>query len=160
MNGYIALKAVTFGGVAYPEGATIPADVVLPSRVPALLRTKVIAKLSDINESNHVGGAEMPHIEPKEVEGVNLPIKTEDGVLELLASREDIVKAVETMQMNAEEAEKSIKEIESEDALIIIDACDSRKTVKKAVKERAEALRAEAEQGNNTEGDAATGGDE
>lgn len=160
MNGYIALKAVTFGGVAYTEGSTIPADVVLPSRVPALLRTKMIAKLSDIAENNRTEGAETPPEEPKEAEGVNLPIKTEDGVLELLASREDIVKAVETMQMNAEEAEKTIKEIESEDALIIIDACDSRKTVKKAVKERAEALRAEAEQGNDTEGDATTGGDE
>lgn len=160
MNGYIALKAVTFGGVAYTEGSIIPADVVLPSRVPALLRNKKIAKLSDAAENNRAEGAKMPLKEPKEVEGVNLPIKTEDGVLGLLVSCEDIVKAVETMQMNAEDAEKAIKEIDSEDALIIIDACDSRKTVKKAVRERAETIRAESEQGNDTEGDAATGGDE
>ncbi len=155
MNSYIALKATTLNGVDYAAGATIPADAVLPSRVPALIRTKTIAKAGDVSEGT-VKGTETPQIHAKEVEGVNLPIKTEEGVLTLCASREDIVKAVETMQMKAEDAIEAIKAIESEDALIIIDACDSRATVKKAVKARAEALQAAAENeddGSNTGGD-------
>lgn len=162
MNSYIALKATTLNGVDYAAGATIPADAVLPSRVPALIRTKTIAKAGDVSE-DAVKGAETPQIHANEVEGVDLPIKTENGVLTLCASREDIVKAVETMQMKAEDAIEAIKAIESEDALIIIDACDSRATVKKAVKARAEALQAAAEEneddGSNT-GDDEEGGNQ
>lgn len=157
MNGYIALKAITLNGVGYAAGERIPADAVLPSRVPALLRNGTIAKAD--GETLYMS-AELAQTAPEVDEGIEIPIQTENGVLGLFANYEDIVKALETMQMNAEEAEKTIKEIESEDALIILDACDSRKTVKKAAKERAEALRAEAEQGNDTEGDIATGGDE
>lgn len=159
MNSYIALKKITLNGVEYAEGATIPADAVLPSRVPALVRTKKIAKAGE----DATIGAETPQIHANEVEGVDLPIKTENGVLTLCASREDIVKAVETMQMKAEDAIEAIKVIESEDALIIIDACDSRATVKKAVKARAEALQAAAEEneddGSNT-GDDEEGGNQ
>lgn len=160
MNGYIALKAVTFGGVAYPEGATIPADVVLPARVPALLRTKMIAKLSD-NGEHHAVSTETPQNATKDVGGVSLPIKTKDGVLELVANREDIVKAIETLQMNADAAAQAVAEISSEDALIIIDACDSRKTVKTAVKNRVDALNANtsADQ-DNAVGEPPSGGDE
>ena len=165
MNSYIALKATTLNGVDYAAGATIPADAVLPSRVPALIRTKTIAKAGDVSE-DAVKGAETPQIHANEVEGVDLPIKTENGVLTRCASREDIVKAVETMQMKAEDAIEAIKTIESEDALIIIDACDSRATVKKAVKARAEALQAAAEdeddsnQGDGSEDETAGEGGE
>lgn len=148
MNGYIALKAITLNGVKYAAGDHIPADAVLPSRISTLVRTKTITT-SAKNPASDVG---TPEIRTSEVEGIDLPIKTEDGVLTLTASREDIVKAVEAMQMNAEEAEKTIKEIESEDVLIIIDACDSRKTVQKAVKARAEELLNGSEDGVTTEG--------
>lgn len=152
MNGYIALKAITLNGTEYAAGDNIPADAVLPSRVPTLVRTGAI---SVANDGDRAVGAESGEIRAKEVEGVDLPIKTADGVLTLPASREDIIKAVEVMQMNADEAASAAAEIESETALIIIDACDSRKTVQKAVKERAEELR------NGSEDEAADeGGDE
>ena len=75
--------------------------------------------------------------------------------------------------MNADDAAKAVGDIESETALIIIDACESRKTVKTAVKARAEELNAAAEgdgdddqdgqngaDGTGTEGDTENGGDE
>ena len=169
MNGYIALKSITLSGVAYAAGDSIPADAVLPSRVPALIRTKSIARANE-----HPAEAQKtPQDDANNFGGVNLPIQTEDGVLELPASGEDIVKAVEVMQMNADDAAKAVGDIESETALIIIDACESRKTVKTAVKARAEELNAAAEgdgdddqdgqngaDGAGTEGDTEDGGDE
>lgn len=152
MNGYIALKAITLNGTEYAAGDHIPADAVLPSRVSALVRTGTIAT---INAETPAVGAESPEIRTNEVDGVDLPIKTEDGVLTLTASREDIVKAIEVLQMNADDAAAEAATIESDTALIIIDACDSRKTVQKAVKARAEELR------DGSEDEAATeGGDE
>ena len=169
MNGYIALKTITLSGVEYVEGATIPADAVLPSRVPALIRTKKIARINE----RPAEAQETPQNDTNDFGGVNLPIQTENGVLELPASGEDIVKAVEVMQMNAEDAAKAVGDIESETALIIIDACESRKTVKTAVKARAEELNAAAntgddedqdgqngDDGTGTEGDTENGGDE
>ena len=150
MNGYIALKAITLNGTEYAAGDHIPADAVLPSRVSALVRTGTIAT---INAETTAVGAESPEIRTNEVEGVvDLPIKTEDGVLTLTASREDIVKAIEVLQMNADAAAAEAATIESDTALIIIDACDSRKTVQKAVKARAEELRDGSEDGAATEG--------
>lgn len=140
MNGYIARKAITLNGIEYAAGDTIPADAVLPSRVPTLMRTGTIASTAD-----RAVGAKTPQIQTEEVGGVDLPIKTENGTLTLCASREDIVKAVEVLQMTADDAAEAVAEIESEDALIIIDACESRKTVQKAVKTRAEEIRAESE---------------
>lgn len=149
MNGYIALKAITLNGTEYAAGDHIPADAVLPSRVSALVRTGTIAT---INAEAPAVGAESPEIRTNEVDGVDLPIKTEDGVLTLTASREDIVKAIEVLQMNADDAAAEAATIESDTALIIIDACDSRKTVQKAVKARAEELRDGSEDGAATEG--------
>lgn len=149
MNGYIALKAITLNGTEYAAGDHIPADAVLPSRVSALVRTGTIAT---INADTPAVGAESPEIRTNEVEGVDLPIKTEDGVLTLTASREDIVKVIEVLQMNADDAAAEAATIESDTALIIIDACDSRKTVQKAVKARAEELRDGSEDGAATEG--------
>lgn len=149
MNGYIALKAITLNGTEYAAGDHIPADAVLPSRVSALVRTGTIAT---INAETPAVGAESPEIRTNEVDGVDLPIKTEDGVLTLTASREDIVKAIEVLQMNADDAAEAAATIESDTALIIIDACDSRKTVQKAVKARAEELRDRSEDEAATEG--------
>lgn len=148
MNGYIALKAITLNGVEYAAGDHIPADAVLPSRTSTLVRTKTITTSAE----NPASGADTPEIRTNEVEGIDLPIKTEDGVLTLAASREDIVKAIEVLQMNADDAAAAAATIESDTVLIIIDACDSRKTVQKAVKARAEKLRDGSEDGAATEG--------
>lgn len=147
MNGYIALKPITLSGVNYAAGDSIPADAVLPSRVPALIRTKSIARANE----RPVDAQETPQNDANDFGEVNLPIQTENGVLELPASGEDIVKAVELLQMNADDAIQAIKEIESDSVLIIMDACDSRKTVKAAAKARAKELNEETDPEGTTD---------
>lgn len=149
MSGYIALKNVVFNGIGYTVGSTIPAEAVLPSRVPALLRNKTIAK-SDSDAQTPAVSAETSQRAPETDNKVDLPIKTEDGVLGLPASREDIVKAVEVLQLKQEEAIAAVAEIESEDALIIIDACTKTQALKKAIRERVAALKSADKDDNET----------
>lgn len=155
MNGYIALKPITLSGVDYAAGDSIPADAVLPSRVPALIRTKSIAHINE----RPAEAQETPQNDANDFGGVNLPIQTENGVLELPASGEDIVKAVELLQMNADDAIQAIKEIESDSVLIIMDACDSRKTVKAAAKARAKELNEEKDPEGTTDPEGQNGAD-
>ena len=143
MNGYIALKNTVFNGIGYTAGSIIPAEAVLPSRVPALLRNGTIAKADE----DHAVSAESTQKTTKEVEGIELPIQTENGVLGLPASREDIVKAVEVLQMKTDDLLAAVAEITSEDALIIIDACTKAQNVKKAIRKRVEELQPEDDKG-------------
>lgn len=131
MSGYIALKNVVLSGIGYTAGSTIPADAVLPSRVRSLLRNGTIA-----NAEDGAVGAELAATASNDTEGVVLPIHTENDVLALPVSREDIVKAIEVLQMKQDDAIAAIAEIESEDALIVIDACTKSAQTKKAIKER------------------------
>lgn len=136
MNGYIALKNTVFNGIGYTAGSIIPAEAVLPSRVPALLRNGTIAKADE----DHAVSAELTQKTTKEVEGIELPIQTENGVLRLPASREDIVKAIEVLQMKKDDQLAAVAEITSEDALIIIDACTKAQDVKKVIRKRVEEI--------------------
>ena len=148
MSGYIALKNVVLSGIGYTAGSTIPADAVLPSRVRSLLRNGTIA-----NAEDGAVGAELSATASNDTEGVVLLIHTENDVLALPVSREDIVKAIEVLQMKQDDAIAAIAEIESEDALIVIDACTKSAQTKKAIKERVAQI---APAGDDT----AEGGDE
>lgn len=165
MNGYTCIKSCTFGGVAYSVGDAIPFDAVLPSRERALIKQGFIskaehksdAKLQEENENlqeeNEILTARIAELEnsatgaPKSPTGdgneqrdIVVPITAKGGVLELVMTPEDIIKAVATMQLNAEEAAKAVGEIEKEETLILIDALDTRKTVKTAIIARVEEM--------------------
>lgn len=145
MNGYyIALKNTVFNGIGFTAGSIVPAEAVLPSRIPALLRNGIIAK-ADEESTPPTVSAKTPQTEPKVDERIILPIKAENGTLELSASQKDIVRAIEIMQMNADDATTALFQTESEETLIIVDACDSRKTIKKVIKDRVVALQNEEE---------------
>lgn len=156
MNGYTCTKACTFGGVAYSVGDAIPFEAVLPSREKALIKQGLIApvinseelleenktlraKVEEIEKAD-AGDPESPAGDKNEQKGIVIPIKTKDGTLELVMTPEDIVKAVATMQLNAEDAAKAVGEIEKEETLILIDALDTRKTVRAAIIARVEEM--------------------
>lgn len=165
MNGYTCIKSCTFGGVAYSVGDAIPFDAVLPSRERALIKQGFISKAEhksdarlqeeneNLQEENEILTARIAELEnsatgaPKSPTGdgneqrdIVVPITAKGGVLELVMTPEDIIKAVATMQLNAEEAAKAVGEIEKEETLILIDTLDTRKTVKTAIRARVEAM--------------------
>jgi hypothetical protein len=86
----------------------------------------------------------LPPERVKEQKGIVIPITAKGGVLELEMTPEDIVRAVATMQLNAEGAAKAVGEITKEETLILIDALDVRKTVKTAIVERIKAMESDA----------------
>lgn len=159
MEGYICIKACAFGGIAYSIGDTIPSDAVLRSRVKTLVSQGIIAPAKTITDAKTLqkenrrlvvrvkeleeAAAESPKL-PAEDEsaqkGIVIPIKAKDGILELIMAPEDIISAVTTMQLNAEEAAKAVGEIKKEETLILIDALDTRKTVKTAIVARVKDL--------------------
>ena len=149
MSGYIALKNVVLSGIDYTAGSYIPADAVLPSRVHSLLRNGTIAKA---DETGAVF-AKLASTASESDDKVSLPIHEENDVLALPTSREDIVKAIEVLQMKQDDAIEAISDIESEDALIVIDACTKSAQIKKAIKQRVAQI---APAGDDT----AEGGDE
>ena len=156
MNGYTCIKSCTFGGVAYSVGDAIPSAAVLPSRERALIKQGFIALAADTEslleqnkslkaqvEALKETAARTPELPPgdeTEEKGIVIPITAKGGLLELIMAPEDIVEAVATMQLNAEDAAKAVSVIEKEETLILIDALDTRKTVKTAIMERIKAM--------------------
>ena len=88
--------------------------------------------------------AEFQDLEVGEIETLTLPITAEGGVVELDATPDAVVQAVCILQQRAEEAAATIAEVEDQSVLILVNACDSRKSVKTAAKERGVFLEDEA----------------
>ena len=141
MNGYIALKNVVFNGIGYTAGSLIPAEAVLPSRVPALLRNGTIADATE----REAAGVKLCAEEAFAPEAICLPIHTENGVQELFSSPADVAAAVEFLQLKKEDMISVLSDIVSEDVLIIADACTKATDVKKAIRKRAEELHGDGE---------------
>lgn len=149
MDGYICLKPVKLFGVQYNPNDFIPLDVVLPSRVSALIRNGTIAQVSEQNNT--------PDMIVSDLEGtveelaVSVPIHAENGVMELVTPYSEVQQVFEIMQLSAKEAPDVIKTVESENILIILDACDSRKTITDAVRARVKQLKEETSEDNAKE---------
>lgn len=124
MGAYTCLKPARFAGVDYVPGDTVPAEAIPVNRVGAVIRLGLIAETQQ---------AEAPA-------SFGIPIVIDGNAEELQVTPETVKEAVAVLQMTAENAAKRIADITDATALIVIDACDSRKTVKKAAADRAAAL--------------------
>lgn len=136
MGAYTCIKPATFAGVKYKPGDTVPAEAIPADRVGAVIRLGLIARQQD------AAPASVPPA-PAAPAPFTVPISVEGGEAEQLeVTPETVIEAVTTLQMTAEAAAEHIKDITDAAALIVIDACDSRKTVKKAAADRAAELEA------------------
>lgn len=141
MGVYTCTKPATFAGVKYKPGDIVPEEAIPADRVGAVIRLGLIAE------------AQQPAQEPQQpAEPVEPPppapfivqVRAEDGTTyDVEMTPESVVELVTVLQMTVEDAADRIKSITSSAALIVIDACDSRKTVKKAAAARAAELAAE-----------------
>ncbi len=142
MDGYICLKPVKLSGVQYNPNDFIPLDAVLPSRVPALIRNGTVAQVSEQNNTLETIVDDLEGV--VEEVAMSIPVHTKDGVMELVAPCSEVQRVFEIMQLSAKEAPDVIKTVASENVLIILDACDSRKTITDAVQARVKQLKANA----------------
>ncbi|WP_346298493.1 hypothetical protein [Alistipes sp.] len=128
MGVYTCTKPATFAGVRYLPGDTVPAEAIPADRVGAVIRLGLIAEAQP----------EPPAAVPAPF---TVPVTLEDGtVYDVEVTPETVVEAVTILQMTAEGAMGRIKTVTDNTALILVDACDSRKTVKKAAAARAAEL--------------------
>ncbi len=135
MGVYTCTKPATFAGVKYKPGDTVPAEAIPADRVSAVIRLGLIA------EAQPVAVNQAAPAEPPAPQAFTVPIRMEDGtVSNLEITMEAVAEAIAVLQMSAEEAVDRINAIADGAALIVIDACDSRKTVKKAAAARAAVL--------------------
>jgi hypothetical protein len=128
MSSYICIKPCTFVGVTYNKGDAIPSKAVLRSRERVLISQGIIAKANSCE-----GTSTSPEESIRDISGIAIPIKTNDGWTKNTATPEGISKAIEILQMTAEDAAKEITKLDDEVALILVDKFDTRKSVTAAV---------------------------
>lgn len=145
MSQYIAKKPCSFGGKRFLIGDVIPSDLILPENVSRVVAYGQIAVVEDgIDTSAAESGTE----------GIVLRVQGDGEEHSVALTNEELQLIFDTLQMSAENAVKSMELFKSEDALILLHATDTRKTVRKAIEARAEALTAEAktQQSDNSSG--------
>ena len=123
---YIAKKPCSFAGRDFLIGDPVPEELVLKSRVPNLIKTGVLEEIT---------------VEPQEgIVKFSIPVHAAEGDLMLDLTNEELIQVFDVFQTSAKEAESVIDGITSNDALILLDVTDNRKSVKELVKQRANVL--------------------
>lgn len=137
MDAYVCRKPATFAGKKYWPGDTVPGDSVAPGRARALIDMGILseAQAGGVVESAAETAQEVPMLV-----GVPLPGDTDEMAA---VSAQSVTAALLVMKMNATTAVKAVGAIDDGDTLLILKACDGRKTVITAAQNRADALAAE-----------------
>lgn len=130
----IAKKPCSFNGQTFYIGDEIPPEFVINPKAQENLGTVAIVSVSDASRTNLAKDGQVEF---------GVPIKQKDGTMTLYLNEEQICRAVEVMQMTASEAKEAIKGIAEEKILILLNACDSRKTIKEATEDAASELNSE-----------------
>lgn len=145
---YICRKTLTISGVLYNPGDIIEDGVILPDRIRSL---KTIGMISEIGDYSDIPATKPSVVSVSEdTNTIDISVKVEKGNIELPMTADEIKKVFSVLQMNNTDSVNSIKEIESENVLILIHAIDGRKSVQNAAKERAGII-------NSIEGDKTSG---
>ena len=119
---YTVLKPINIGGKRRIIGEVLNDSDVAAGRVYSLVKSGYISELKTIPEEG-IDVAELKQLT------INIPIN--DGVFDIEFT---------ILQSRVEEATERIKKIEKEEVLILIDATDSRKSVKAAAVEQAKKI--------------------
>lgn len=130
---YKALKPCTISGKKYLIDDEVDVSLLTEKDIASLEKKKFVVE-AGLNAPVSTDDAE-----PIE-KTVEVPVITEDGTITVDLTAEQLCKVVTVIQSKAEEAVEEVNLIEDEDSLILIHRLDSRKTVQKAAKEKAEAL--------------------
>lgn len=143
----IAKKPCSFGGRTFYIGEEIPTEFVLnPKAQEKLGVIAIVACGGEVGMKQEDMVAQVGEVE------FGVPIRQKNGNMTLYLSEEQICSAVEIMQMSPAEAKEAIKGIASENILILLNACDSRKAIKEATEAAASGFTAE-EGSDESEGD-------
>lgn len=141
MSEFVCKKPITLSGRDFSYGEVIPDGYVLPGRALTLIRSNYITEIetSVLRAEEEVTPIRSFQSETEE-SLITIPIITEKGILEVITSSQTVTTVFTIMQKTVEEAEKDIAGLEDENALILLNAADPRKGIRKAAEERAAQL--------------------
>ena len=145
---YTVNKPLNLKGRRRAIGEIVDNGDVEPRRAAFFIRNGYLSEI-DSGRLDAMEGAAAPLAPPPERTGgiqIEVPIVKKEGSMVLSAAPESVSIALWLLQTAAAEAIPEIGKVEDENILIILDACDSRKTVKEAARNRAVELRRGAEQ--------------
>lgn len=146
MSEFVCKKPITLSGRDFSYGEVIPDGYVLPGRALTLIRSNYIAEVeSGVLQAEEAVTPIRPFPGETGETLITIPISTENGILEVITSSQTVTTVFSIMQKTVEEAEKDIAGLEDENALILLNAADSRKGIQKAAEERATQLSKEPE---------------
>lgn len=126
---YIAKKVCSFGGVGFLIGDPIPDNLIHPGRVADLIKMGLIEKIPETVQTYTVEDAEIGQVT------FCINIHAEEGELPLEVNNDELQQVFDVLQGTVDDAKKALAGIDSENALILLDVTESRKSVKAALKE-------------------------
>ena len=125
---YIALKPCQIAGKKYIIDDLVDVSMLTEQEIASLCKKKLIVK-TGVDETI-----------PPVPELITIPVNTEDGTIDVSVTAEQLLAVIALLQLTAEDAATAIKDVNDDAQLVLIHRLDSRKTVQKAAKEKAEAL--------------------
>lgn len=141
MSEFVCKKPITLSGRSFSYGEVIPDGYVLSGRALTLIRSNYIAEVeSGVLQAEEAVTPIRPFQDETGETLITIPISTENGILEVITSSQTVTTVFSIMQKTVEEAEKDIAGMEDENALVLLNAADSRKGIQKAAEERATQL--------------------
>ncbi|HIS61472.1 MAG TPA: hypothetical protein IAC14_04370 [Candidatus Scybalomonas excrementigallinarum] len=137
---YTVLKPINIGGKRRIIGEVLNDNDVAAGRVYSLVKSGYISEIKTIPEVVNENIKEGIDVAELKQLTINIPIKQNDGVFDIEVALDDAVEVFTILQSKVEEATERIKKIEKEEVLILIDATDSRKSVKATAAEQAKKI--------------------
>lgn len=136
---YIVKKPLNLRGIRRKIGEIVNEKDIDKTRVYSLVRSGYLSEVGESVAGLIQDSAVTKPLNPAQ-EGealINVPIIRKEGTMSILVVPEGISEVIRLLQSTALDAEQAIKDIEDDNILILLDACDSRKTVKAAARNRA-----------------------
>lgn len=130
---YVAQKPCCFGGRRFRIGDQVPAEVVHAGMAQKLVKMGVIAIQ---NPQQCPGQGETP----TRMTGTRILLREEAGDRPLELTGESLQAVFDVLTGNVSQGEVILQQITEPDALLLLQAAASRKTVKEAAQERAKVL--------------------
>lgn len=137
---FVALKPCCFAGQSFKIGETVPDELIHPGTVKNLIAMKVLAKQAEETTTAHTTLTEKPITTlPATIPIVIRDVSTADGEMidaPLEVSPEGIQQIFDVLMATTTEAEPIIKAMTENNALILLNLTDKRKSIQAATEER------------------------
>ena len=132
---YIALKPCAFAGRRFNVGDEIPGELIVQGNEKNLIKMgKIAVQGIDAIADKHEQAPQTPQT-------VEIELETEKGAITLDVSKSGLQSIFDALTSNVKDAEEIIHALTDNDALILLHAADSRKSVKELAEEQAKALK-------------------